>query len=265
MKDNPVSFPQFYLTAPQPCPYLPDRVEQKIFTPVNGQNAEAIHDVLSEGGFRRSHHILYRPHCAGCTACQSIRVLADEFTPTRSQRRIMRMNEDLIVKERPAEATAEQFALMAHYLDERHKHGGMDDMTAEDFRVMIDGSPIDTVLVEYRVPNHIPPANADAATVSRPHDDKDRLIGVALCDRMGTGWSMVYSFFDPDESKRSLGTFMILDRIMNAQEHVKPHIYLGFYVEDCRKMAYKMKYQPAELWDGNDWVPCGDQANDCND
>ncbi len=258
MKDNPVSFPQFYLTAPQPCPYLPDRVEQKIFTPVAGHNAQAVHDVLSEGGFRRSHHILYRPHCPGCNACQSIRVLADEFQPSRSQKRIMRLNSDVIVSERPAEATAEQFALMAHYLDTRHKHGGMDDMTAEDFRVMIDGSPIDTVLIEYRVPNHSPPADADAAGTTRPFDRRDRLIGVALCDRMSTGWSMVYSFFDPDESRRSLGTYMILDRIKDAQQTGKPHIYLGFYVEDCRKMDYKMKDQPAELWDGNDWLPCGD-------
>lgn len=229
-------------------------MEQKIFTPASGQDAQSIHDILSEGGFRRSHHILYRPHCRTCTACQSIRVLTDEFKPTRSQKRILKANSDLIVTERPAQATAEQFALMTTYLNHRHENGGMDDMTADDFRIMVDGSTIDTVLVEYRVPSHIPPANApDGDTADRPSDQPDRLIGVALCDRMAGGWSMVYSFFDPDESKRSLGTYMILDRIRDAHFANKPHVYLGFYVEGCRKMSYKNKFQPAELWTGDQW------------
>jgi arginyl-tRNA--protein-N-Asp/Glu arginylyltransferase len=225
---------QLYLAAPQPCPYLPGRMERKVFTLLSGANAEAMNDALTLAGFRRSQDIAYRPMCQNCDACVSIRVIAAAFTPSRSLRRIASRNGDLSRRILPARATEEQFVIMRRYLDARHGDGGMAAMTALDYAAMIEDSPVATHVVEYR-------------------DEGGRLVAAALTDTLGDGLSMVYSFFDPDIGSRSLGTFMVLDHIAQARENGLPHVYLGYLIAQCGKMAYKLRFRPAETLTHGGW------------
>ena len=233
-------FPQFYITTPQPCPYLPGRYEKKVFTHLLGENAVALNNVLTQSGFRRSQNIAYRPACDGCSACVSVRILVDEFEPNRSFRRVLARNEDLSGEEMPARATPEQFALLRAYLDERHAQGGMADMTSHDYVSMIEDTNVTTSVIEYR-------STVAAGTGKRP------LIAAALTDTLEDGLSMVYSFFDTVAEERSLGTYMVLDHIRRAKELGLPFVYLGYWVADCRKMAYKMRFRPIEALGLNGW------------
>ncbi|MGB0921963.1 MAG: arginyltransferase [Alphaproteobacteria bacterium] len=240
MKDGRLDIPQFYLTAPDKCPYLPDQEERKLFAHLSGPMAIDVNDRLNLAGFRRSQTVAYRPACEDCKACRSLRVLADEFKPSRNERRVLARNRDVQVHSFPAQATAEQFELFRHYLETRHADAGMDDMDQADFMAMLENSSVDTQITEYRLlpTDRIP---------------KGRLIGAALCDELFDGQSMVYSFFDPDESERSLGTYMILERILAMQAHHMPHLYLGYSIEECQKMAYKTRFMPHELYIDGDW------------
>ncbi|MCA3418917.1 MAG: arginyltransferase, partial [Roseomonas sp.] len=191
MLHRPPRRPQFfYTTAPLPCPYLPGRTERKIVTELSGTEAEALHERLSRAGFRRSHNIAYAPVCPGCQACVPIRVVSEDFTPDRTQRRILRANADLTISEMPARATAEQFTLFQRYQKNRHADGDMAAMGYYDYRAMIEDTPISTGVLEFR-------------------DAQDRLLGACLTDWLADGLSAVYSFFDTDEEKRSLGTFAV--------------------------------------------------------
>lgn len=233
-------FPQFYITTPQPCPYLAGRYEKKVFTHLLGDNAISLNNVLTQSGFRRSQNIAYRPACDGCSACVSVRVLVDEFEPNKGFRRVLARNEDITGEERPARATQEQFTLLRSYLDRRHAEGGMVDMTALDYVSMVEDTTVLTSLFEYRLP-------AGGAGETRP------LIAAALTDRLEDGLSMVYSFFDPAAVERSLGTFMVLDHIRRAKALGLPYVYLGYWVADCRKMAYKMRFRPQEALGMDGW------------
>lgn len=233
-------FPQFYITTPQPCPYLPGRYEKKVFTHLLGENAVALNNVLTQSGFRRSQNIAYRPACDGCSACVSVRIVVDEFEPNRSFRRVLARNEDLAGEEMPARATPEQFFLLRAYLDERHAEGGMADMTSLDYVSMIEDTNVMTSVVEYR-----------STAVSG--EGNSSLIAAALTDTLEDGLSMVYSFFDTSAEERSLGTFMVLDHINRAKRKGLPYVYLGYWVADCRKMAYKMRYRPLEALGMNGW------------
>lgn len=246
MKDARLDIPQFYLTQPDMCPYLPDRLERKLFAHLSGPMACDLNDRLSLAGFRRSQTVAYRPACDTCKACQSIRVLTDDFTPSRTQKRIAKRNQDLIVSEFPARASREQYALFRTYLEARHADGGMEDMTIEDFMGMIENSSVDTMMVEYRLPPT--PEEHSAGQLG------GRLIGAALCDLLFDGLSMVYSFYDPDEVSRSLGSYMILERLAAARSMGLPHLYLGYFIEDCQKMAYKRRYLPHELYVDGNWT-----------
>jgi leucyl-tRNA---protein transferase len=237
--------PQFYLTAPSPCPYLPGQQERKVFTHLVGDRAPEMNDILTQGGFRRSQNIAYRPACEHCRACVSVRIIVDEFQPTKSMRRISERNDDLIGVSHDAEPTTEQYSLFRSYLDARHRSGGMSDMTVLDYAMMIEDSHVNTKIVEYRR------RGPDTFITGRGEGE---LIAVALSDRMADGWSMVYSFFDPAESeKRSLGTFMILDHIERARALGLPHVYLGYWVHGSRKMAYKTRFQPQEHLGQRGW------------
>ena len=182
--------PQFYLTAPSPCPYLPGREERKVFTHLVGERAPGLNDLLTHGGFRRSQSIAYRPACEGCRACVSVRVIADEFRPTRSMRRIMARNADVIGEMRALVPTSEQYSVFRAYLDARHHDGGMADMTVLDYAMMVEDSHVKTRLVEYRRRGPDSSINGRGAGT---------LLGVALTDVLSDGLSMVYSFFDPEE------------------------------------------------------------------
>ena len=235
-------FPQFYITAPSRCPYLDGRYEKKVFTHLMGENADLMNNALTHGGFRRSQNIAYRPACDDCNACVSVRVPVDRFQETRSFRRIVKQNRDIKRTTRPAIATEEQFSLLRSYLDQRHIDGGMSDMTALDYASMVEDTPVNTSIVEYR---RRQPLDVE---------EKGELIAVALTDRIEDGLSMVYSFFDAEEASRSLGSFMILDHIHQAKALGLPYVYLGYWVEGSRKMAYKARFRPVEALQPDGWI-----------
>ena len=178
--------PQFYLTAPSPCPYLPGQEERKVFTHLVGERAPELNNLFTHGGFRRSQSIAYRPACERCRACVSVRVIADEFQPTRNMRRVLERNADMAGEMRVAVPTAEQYSVFRAYLDARHGDGGMADMTVLDYAMMIEDSHVTTRLIEYR----------RRGSATPPGDGE--LLGVALTDLLNDGLSMVYSFYEPE-------------------------------------------------------------------
>ncbi|MGB7937708.1 MAG: arginyltransferase [Pseudolabrys sp.] len=229
--------PQFYLTAPSPCPYLEGQEERKVFTHLVGDRAGELNDLLTHGGFRRSQSIAYRPACEGCRACVSVRVVAADFAPSRNMRRIAERNSDIVGEIRIPAPTSEQYSVFRAYLDARHRDGGMADMTVLDYAMMIEDSHVDTRLVEYR--RRGPDTGINRRGVGQ-------MVAVALTDVLSDGLSMVYSFFEPDEADRSLGTFMILDHIERANRMGLPYVYLGYWVAGSRKMDYKGRFLPQE-------------------
>lgn len=244
MTTHPREMPQFYLTAPAPCPYLPGREERKIFTHVIGRNARELNDTLSQHGFRRSQTIAYRPACESCSACISVRVVVDEFVPGRSFRRVLRDNADLIGVMAQPEATSEQYSLFSEYLATRHRDGGMADMSVHDYGMMIEDSHIETRLISYRA------RGPDTAIHGR---GQGPLLAAALTDVLHDGLSMVYSFYDPALTHRSPGVFIILDHIRRARQLGLPYVYLGFWVDGSAKMAYKSRFTPQERLTGDGW------------
>ncbi len=235
--------PQFYLTAPSPCPYLAGKEERKVFTHLVGERAAELNNILTQGGFRRSQSIAYRPACEGCRSCVSVRVVAAEFTPSRNLRRILSRNADIVGDMKIAVPTSEQYSIFRAYLDSRHRDGGMADMTVLDYAMMVEDSHIETRVVEYR---------------RRVSDGAGRqagdLIAVALTDVLSDGLSMVYSFFEPDEAARSLGTFMVLDHITRARQMGLSYVYLGYWVRGSRKMDYKSRFLPQERLTPDGWA-----------
>lgn len=244
MTHQPTHSPQFFLTAPSPCPYLSGQFERKVFTHLVGDKAPEMNDLLTQGGFRRSQNIAYRPACETCRACVSVRILAQEFKPTRNMKRVWQRNADLIGEEHLAEPSTEQYSLFRQYLDARHKRGGMSDMTVLDYAMMVEDTHVETKVVEYR-------RRGPASFITGKGEGE--LMAVALTDRMADGLSMVYSYFDPDMEDRSLGTFMILDHIERARAAGLPHVYLGYWVDGSPKMAYKMRYRPQEHLGPRGW------------
>ena len=231
------STPQFFLTAPQPCPYLEGSHERKVFTHLVGERAAEMNDLLTQGGFRRSQNIAYRPACESCRACISVRILAGEFQETASMKRIWKKNADLVGKQFEAEPSSEQYSLFRDYLASRHRRGGMSDMSVLDYAMMVEDTHVNTKVIEYR--RRGPDSFITGA-------GQGELIAVALVDAMIDGISMVYSFYNPKFENRSLGTFMILDHIKRTRVLGLPHVYLGYWVSGSRKMDYKVRFQPQE-------------------
>ncbi|HXW49833.1 MAG TPA: arginyltransferase [Xanthobacteraceae bacterium] len=240
--------PQFYLTAPSPCPYLAGKEERKVFTHLVGERAGELNNILTQGGFRRSQSIAYRPACEGCRACVSVRVIAKDFRPTQSMRRILRRNADIVGEMRVAVPTSEQYAVFRGYLDSRHRDGGMADMTVLDYAMMVEDSHIETRIIEYR--------RRDPGAESTKKASGE-LVAIALTDVLGDGLSMVYSFFEPEEAQRSLGTFMVLDHIARAQRMGLAYVYLGYWVRGSRKMDYKSRFLPQERLMPDGWARVG--------
>lgn len=240
MTEQQKSFPEFYVTAPQACPYMPGRHERKLFTHLTHDKPYTLIDNLLKGGFRRSQNIAYMPYCDGCQACISVRVVVDDFKPSRSFRRIAERNQDLKAQRIPAVPSSEQYSLFRSYIDDRHGDGGMADMSVLDFAMMVEDSIIDTFLTEYRT--------------TTPSGEPGALKSVALCDRLSDGISMVYSFYDTDQVDRSIGTYMILEHIEYARILGLPYVYLGYWIEGSRKMSYKARFQPQERLGPQGWV-----------
>jgi arginine-tRNA-protein transferase len=234
MTDHTPDSTQLFLTAAMPCPYLPDRQERKLFTHLTGRRATALHALLSDNGFRRSQNLIYRPACDGCSACQSVRIVAKQFVTSARYRRVLKTNSDVSISVRPPRATAEQFALFQHYLAARHPGGGMTQMSYVDYEYMVEDTPVQSVLVEYRIGDQ----------------PNGRLIAVALTDVMPDGLSMVYSFYDPLLPQRGLGNLLILDHIQQVRSAGLGYVYLGYWVKDSPKMAYKARFRPLEVQSG---------------
>ncbi len=237
--------PQFYVTAPQGCPYIDGRKERKLFTALQGSGAGALNDKLSKQGFRRSQNVLYRPSCADCAACLSARVRIEGFAPNRSQRRTLGRNAHLRREITSPWATEAQYELFRRYLTVRHADGGMADMDIFEFAAMIEETPVRTRVIEYWDDRGV--ATGGAA----------RLAAVCLTDVLDDGLSMVYSFYDPDLARQSLGTHIILDHVEIAREAGLPHVYLGYWVPGSPKMGYKAHFTGLEIFKDRHWQPLG--------
>ncbi|MBB4640128.1 arginyltransferase [Rhizorhapis suberifaciens] len=237
----PFRFPRFFVTNPSPCPYLSGRSERKVFTELSGENASELNDALGRIGFRRSQNVAYRPSCAGCTACVSVRVVTHEFQANATQRKLLRRNDDLVVTACKPWSTDEQFELLRRYLKSRHPGGGMTEMDEMDFADMVEQTPVESYVIEYREPS-------DTGAPGR-------LVGACLTDRQSDGLSMIYSFFDPHHPTRpGLGNYIIMDHILRARRAGLPYVYLGYWVEGSKRMQYKIRYRPLERLGKNGWT-----------
>ncbi len=235
MRHKPISDTRFFFaTAPLPCPYLPDRVERRVVTELFGRDATRLHDQLSYAGFRRSHGIVYAPACPGCDACKAVRIAVDGFDLRPSMRRILKANTDLSARMAQPTATQEQYRLFQRYQASRHSGGDMSKMDYLDYQALIEDTPIDTGLITFR-------------------DDEGTLMGAMLADRLGDGLSAVYSYFDPEQPRRGMGTYMILWLIDEAKRLGLPYVYLGFWIEGCNKMSYKARFRPLEVHTATGW------------
>ncbi len=233
-------FPRFYVTSPSACPYLPGKQERKVFTELSGTNAVELNDALGKIGFRRSQGVAYRPSCIDCSACVSVRVVVDAFTPNASQKKLIKRHSDLEVTKCRPWATEEQFALLRRYLSSRHPGGGMSGMDEIDYADMVEQSPVNTHVIEYREPS----------LDGRP----GRLVGACLADTQDDGLSMIYSFFETTDSARpGLGNFIILDHIRRAAENSLSFVYLGYWISGSQRMEYKARFQPLERLGPSGW------------
>jgi leucyl-tRNA---protein transferase len=239
LTSEPRDPPQFYLTSPAPCPYLPGKEERKVFTHLVGRRASRLNDALTHSGFRRSQTIAYRPACENCKGCVSVRILCDEFTPGRTQKKILARNADISGDIGLSRADSEQFGLFRSYLDSRHSDGGMADMAMLDYAMMVEDSHVESRLARYRL--------RDAESDANP------LVACCLTDVLDDGLSMVYSFYEPELANRSLGAYMILDHIARAKAMGLPHLYLGYWVAGSKKMDYKAHYLPQERLTNEGW------------
>ncbi|MFT5439546.1 MAG: arginyl-tRNA--protein-N-Asp/Glu arginylyltransferase [Alphaproteobacteria bacterium] len=224
----------FMGTRALPCPYLPGKIERKVVTDLSVPKAMELYERLSRGGFRRSHSLAYRPACPGCSACVPVRIRTGDFVWSRTFRRLMKRNADLTVTDMAAHATMEQFRLFTRYQRSRHTGGEMSTMGFRDYRTMVEDSPIDTRIIEFR-------------------DRESELVGVMLADRQLDALSAVYSMYDPDEERRSLGTWMVLWMVKRAAEQELPFVYLGYWIEQSPKMAYKARFRPLEGLGPDGW------------
>ena len=227
------SLKTFYTTKVSPCDYFPDRLEAKTAADLNGAAAQTWANVLSRAGFRRSHNLCYIPSCPVCHACVSVRIRVQDFKTSKTMKKVIKRNGLTRLFVVPNVATAEQYALFKAYLEKRHAGGEMEKMEFEEYRAMIEDSPIETVLLELR--------------------EGDKLIAVMLTDILDDGVSAVYSFFDPAAEKRSLGTFMILELIRLTKEHRLPYVYLGYLIRGLSNMAYKERFAPLEYYRDGAW------------
>lgn len=224
----------FFHTLPMACPYLPGRQERRLVCDLSTRRGRHAHDTLARAGFRRTQHLAYRPACESCQACVPVRIRVADFEWTKGQRRVLRANADLTGEVVPNEATREQFELFSRYQAGRHGDGEMALMDEADYGAMVERSPIESSLIEYR-------------------DRRGALWSTILIDHQDDGLSAVYSFFEPGAQKRALGRFMVLDSIRRSAALGLPYVYLGYWIEGCRKMSYKTLYRPVEMLGPDGW------------
>ncbi len=226
----------FYRTSSQPCPYVGGRIERKIITELGAPGAATLYNDLSRAGFRRSHQLAYRPACPSCSACRPVRIDAGLFAASRSHRRLAQINADLTILEIEPIASVEQYRLFMRYQYARHGDSDMAGMSFGDYRAMIEDSPVDTLLIALR-------------------DPSGKLMGICLTDELDDGVSAVYSFYEPDEKRRSLGTWLVLALIERVRHLGQRYVYLGYWIEESRKMGYKTRFRPLEALGPVGWAP----------
>lgn len=223
-------------SAGMPCPYLAGRVERQVYAELSEPTSREVFRRLSAAGFRRSHHIAYRPACPGCTACVPVRVPVERFEWTRSWRRIRNANASLTAADAGLDIDEDQYRLFRRYVRSRHDDGDMALMNRRDYTAMVLASSVDTTIFEFR-------------------GSDGQLVAACLTDILPDGLSAVYSFFDPDPRHRSLGSYMILWLIEEARRRGLPYVYLGFWIDDSPKMAYKSRFRPLEGFGREGWAP----------
>lgn len=236
--DLPLQRLQFYVTAPYDCGYLPDRRASSLIAAPQGLVDHQIYDELIRHGFRRSGRYTYRPHCAGCHACVPVRLLIEDFTPSRSQRRSWRNHRALEAHIVELQDSPEHFALYQAYQRTRHAGGGMDRDDIEQYRGFLAQSNVETVMVEFR----------EAGVL--------RMVSVVDC--LEEGLSAVYTFYDCTDTAASYGTYSVLWLAEWCRRRGNPHLYLGYWIADSRKMAYKKNFRPLQGLVGGDWVSLDD-------
>ena len=209
-------------------------MERKVVTDLSGKDSDNLYLRLSRAGFRRSHGLAYRPACPDCQSCVPVRIDASGFEWSKSFRRTRRANGDLLATDLGPIATVEQFRLFYRYQHSRHGGGEMAAMSFDNYRAMVEDTPVQTRVVEFREPS-------------------GELVGAMLCDRMEDSYSAVYSFFDPDQGARSLGTYMVLWLVERSVEQALRHVYLGYWIAGNGKMAYKARFRPLEQLLDNRW------------
>lgn len=221
-------------TTDHRCGYYGDRQSRNLLIDPAAGDQRELYDLTIHAGFRRSGQLIYRPHCRQCSACQATRVLVVEFSPSRSQRRCLKRNADLHWDYQPGQCTDELFDLYKRYVQARHRDGGMDQPKPGDFEQFLLSDWSETLFCCAR-------------------DSHNTLIGAAVCDRMASGLSAVYSFFDPVPVRRSLGTWLILKQIELAESLALPYLYLGYWLKDHPKMHYKANFRPIEILQEGNW------------
>ncbi|MBY4677859.1 arginyltransferase [Marinobacterium arenosum] len=225
----------FYATPGHHCSYLPNREAKTLFVDPQAIIAKDTYSQLSELGFRRSGRHIYRPHCGECQACISVRIPCTQFRPTRSQKRILARNRDLKVRVVSPQLNREYYQLYERYIIDRHADGDMYPPSEEQFMSFLVEGDQESVFFEFR-------------------DRQNKLIALAVSDFLEEGLSAIYTFFEPAEYKRSLGSYAILWQISECERLKLPYLYLGYWVKDCRKMNYKLAYRPIEMLLDNSWV-----------
>ncbi len=222
----------FMLTKATPCPYLTGKVEKRIATDIT--HNKNIYEELSINGFRRVENWMYRPVCDSCSACKSYRVDITNFKLSKSLKRVLKYFENINYQLVKNNSTQEHFELFKKYQLDRHAGGSMSSMDDDEFSSMIETSPIQTSLMEFR-------------------DYTKKLIGVVLLDIDEKNLSAVYSFFDPKFNKLGLGNYMIIQCLLFGQSKKYKYLYLGYYIEELSSMSYKSRFKPGQILNNNEW------------
>jgi arginine-tRNA-protein transferase len=225
---------RLFQTLPHSCGYFAERTAQNLVIDPAAPQLDQLYGAALERGFRRAGGHLYLPHCGHCRACTPCRIDVEHFAPDRAQKRCMKRNADLVISESMAGYNAERHTLYERYLRQRHPGGGMDEADASDFRRFLTAPWSPTLFLEMRLAK--------------------RLVGVAVTDVCTNGLSAVYTFFDPDEHARSLGTFAILQQVALAKRRGLPWVYLGFWIEGHPKMDYKRRFRPLQVRGTAGWA-----------